>query len=66
MTLDEVKKHFNTGYQLKKITGMSYNNIYNWEKLGYVPILSQMKIECRTKGALRANLADIGVKNDGK
>ncbi len=66
MTLDEVKKHFNTGYQLKKVTGMSYNNIYNWEKLGYVPILSQMKIETRTHGALKASLNDIGAKNDRK
>ena len=62
MTLDEVKKYFNTGYQLSKVTGMSLNNIYNWEKMGYVPILSQIKIEERTNGALKARIEDVEKK----
>lgn len=63
MTLDEVKNYFVTGYGMKKMIGMSSNNISNWECLGYVPIQSQMKIEKLTNGSLKAHCSDA-VRND--
>jgi hypothetical protein len=56
MKLDEVKKYFNTGYNLNKLTGMSHVSMLNWQKLGYVPIVSQMKIQSITHGELKADL----------
>lgn len=54
MTPNDVKKYFVTGYRLTKLTGMSDNNLSNWEKMGYVPFKSQKKIEELTKGELVA------------
>lgn len=62
MTIDEVKKYFNTGYNLNKVTGMSNTSLSNWVKMGWVPILSQIKIEERTNGQLKARLEDVGAK----
>jgi hypothetical protein len=59
MKLDEVKKYFNTGYNLNKLTGMSHVSMLNWQKLGYVPIVSQITIEFRTHGELKASLDDV-------
>ncbi len=58
MTLDEVIAYFGSTVILNQVTGMSRNNIANWKRMGYVPILSQVKIERRTGGALKANLED--------
>ena len=54
MTPQEVRKYFKTGYRLTQKTGMSDNNLNNWDKLGYVPFKSQKKIEELTQGELKA------------
>lgn len=54
MTPKEVRKYFGTGYKLNQLTGMSDNNLNNWDKLGYVPFKSQKKIEELTNGELVA------------
>jgi hypothetical protein len=35
---------------------MSHANIYNWIKWGFIPIVSQIKIEKLTKGKLKADM----------
>ncbi len=55
MTPDEVKKYYKTGYMFKKITGMAAGSLGNWLKWGYVPLLSQLKIEKLTDGALKSD-----------
>lgn len=54
MTPNEVKDYFKTGYNFRKITGMSDNTIGNWLKWGYVPFKSQRKIQKLTDGVLIA------------
>lgn len=54
MTPKQVRTYFKTGYNLRQKTGMSDNNLNNWDKLGYVPFKSQKKIEELTKGELQA------------
>ena len=54
MTPQEVKEYFKTGYKFKKQTKMSENNIPNWLTTGYVPFVSQKRIELITKGELVA------------
>lgn len=54
MTPAEVRKYFVTGYKLNQKTGMSDNNLNNWDKLGYVPFKTQKKIEELTNGELVA------------
>lgn len=59
MTLDQVKKYFETSYKFYKITGMSHANLNNWLHMGFIPIKSQMRIEELTKGKLKASLTDL-------
>jgi hypothetical protein len=59
MTLDEVKKYFTNSYQFQKKTGMMHNNFMNWEKQGFVPIKTQLKLQQLTKGELKASLEHI-------
>ena len=54
MTLDEVKSYFVTGYRFEQQTGMGHSNFVRWRRIGYIPMLSQGKIEAHTNGALIA------------
>lgn len=56
MTLEEIKKYFGGGYLFWKKTGMAYSCYQYWQKIGYVPLESQRKIEKITEGYLKANL----------
>lgn len=59
MTIDEVKKYFSTSYQFQKKTGMMHNNFLNWEKKGFIPIKTQIKLQELTNGELKANLEHL-------
>jgi hypothetical protein len=37
-------------------------SLYNWKKIGYIPIASQIKIEKRTKGLFVADLEHAKAK----
>ena len=63
MTIDDVIKFFGSGYSFNKKTKISCNSFYTWKAKGYIPIVSQMKIERLTAGALKANL-NHAVKDD--
>ena len=54
MTPKDVRKFFKTGYNFRKLTGMSDNTMHNWLAAGYVPFVSQKKIEKVTNGLLVA------------
>lgn len=58
----EVKNHYKTAYKFYKATGMSPANIGNWMKWGYIPILSQYKIEENTHGKLKASWDDANAR----
>lgn len=55
MTPKEVKKYYRTLYGFNKQTGMSCSSLHNWLKWGYVPLVSQVKLEKMTNGALTAH-----------
>ena len=55
MTLEEIRKYFVTGYKFSQITGMTHTNFTNWKRKGYVPILTQNRIEQITGGQLKAD-----------
>jgi hypothetical protein len=57
MTLDEVKTYFGSSYRFSKETGFAHNNFINWRKKGYIPFLTQGKIEEMTNGNLKADYA---------
>lgn len=63
MTIDDVLKHYGSIYRFCKETGMSHNSYYNWRERGYIPIVSQMKLERLTSAVLKANLSHT-VKDD--
>ena len=54
----EVKKFFGTFESFHLETGMSTMSLHNWIKVGYIPILSQIKLEKLTDGQLKASLDD--------
>ena len=62
MTLDELLKHYGTSYQFELATGLSHTNIENWRKRGYIPLMSQRKIERVTEGLFKVRLEDLGDK----
>ena len=55
MTLDDLKNHFGNSLRFQEKTGMSHANYVHWAKCGYIPILSQMKIQKLTGGTLKAD-----------
>ena len=59
MKLDEVSEYFGSSYQFHKKTGMEHANYLNWEKKGFIPIKTQLKLEKFTNGLLKASLNHI-------
>lgn len=60
MILDELKEYFGSCYQFKKKTNFHHSCYLNWEKKGYIPIKTQIKLEHLTGGELKANLDHLG------
>lgn len=56
MTVEEVVKYFGTGYRFNKQTKMHHSNFINWQRWGFIPIKTQIRLEELTNGALKANL----------
>lgn len=66
MTLDDIKDFFGSSYRFCKDTGMSHTNYVKWKRVGYVPILTQNRIEQITKGKLKADFKDAEKKYNAK
>lgn len=62
MTLEEFDNYFSSRSNFQKKTGLSRQNVNNWRKMGYIPIVSQIRIERATEGALKASINDMGGK----
>lgn len=52
MTIQEVYDYFGSSYQLTKQVGFSPRTPPSWKKKGFVPWLSQLRIEKYTAGKL--------------
>ena len=61
MTVDEILGVYGTTYKFAKQTGLSYANVKNWQRLGYIPMSTQKKIQLITEGRL---LADVNKNNE--
>jgi hypothetical protein len=55
MILDEVIAFYGTSYNFQKITKMSHDNYRVWKRKGYIPILTQFKLEELSRGKLKAD-----------
>ena len=68
MKIEDVKRFFGSSYQFNKKTGMQHANYLNWEKKGFIPIKTQMKLELITGGQLKADLnhLDRGFDDRGR
>ncbi len=60
MTPDEVKDYFGSTYKFYKKTGMSKSTLSKWIKKGFVPALSQYKLQAITNGDLKFGMDDKG------
>jgi hypothetical protein len=58
MKFEDIKNYYKTGCNFMRETGISYQSYCNWRNNGYIPILSQMKIEALTGGILKADISD--------
>lgn len=58
MTIDEVKRFYGSSYRFSMITGMAHTNLMNWTKKGYIPYLTQKRLEELTNGILKADWKD--------
>ena len=59
MLIEEVKDYFaHNASKMQRITGVNRNSMRNWEKKGYIPIQTQVKLERLTEGKLKARLED--------
>ena len=58
MTINEVREYYGNCNQFMKRTGMSSSSFLNWVTSGFVPIISQHKLEILTNGELVARLGD--------
>lgn len=56
MTIEDVLRHYGTGYNMNKVIGLAASNVVRWKKFGYVPILTQIRIEQLSNGKLKASL----------
>lgn len=56
MTLDDIVQHFGSFYRMTKEINISTQSTVMWKKKGYIPIVTQIRIEKLTHGALKANL----------
>ncbi len=59
MTINDLKNYYKSSYAFGKATHMSPTSYQNWCSWGFVPILSQIKIEQLTGGELRADLKHV-------
>jgi len=58
MTFDEAVAHFGRKIDLARAIGITYTNLWHWQRLGYIPASSQLKIQEVTKGKLKASNQD--------
>ncbi len=59
MTFDDIKQYFGSSYNFNKKTGMSHVNFVNWQKKGYIPLCTQIKLQQLTANGLIADINDI-------
>lgn len=62
MTLDDLKDYFKSKLQFEKQTGLKRQNWHGWIKKGYIPLVSQQRIESLTGGKLKANFEHAKLK----
>jgi hypothetical protein len=62
MTLDDLKDYFKSKLQFEKQTGLKRQNWHAWIKKGFIPLVSQQRIESLTNGDLKANFEHAKLK----
>ena len=60
MTIQELKDYYKTSYAFNRATKMSHSSYQNWCEWGFIPIVSQMRLELLTLGKLKADLKHGG------
>lgn len=58
MKPQDVKDYYGSTYAFGEKTDMSPSSLQNWLKWGYVPFISQKKLEKLTEGKLVAEWSD--------
>ncbi len=58
MRIKELLEYYGTHANIMRETKVGSTSIVNWKKQGFIPILSQLKIEKVTRGLFVARLED--------
>ena len=64
MTIEEILAYYGNGNKFEKVTGFSRQNVLNWKKRGGIPLGTQYKIECASKGVLVAHRSYLSDEKD--
>lgn len=59
MGVEEAVNYFKSGNKLCKALGIARQNLTDWRRKGYIPMISQMRLEKVTKGGLKADKESI-------
>lgn len=62
MTLDDLRDYFKSKLQFEIQTGLARQNWHGWIKKGYIPLVSQQRLESLTDGKLKANFEHAQLK----
>jgi predicted site-specific integrase-resolvase len=55
MGIEESVNFFGSGNKLCKALGLARQNLTDWRRKGYIPMIQQMRLERVTEGKLRAD-----------
>ena len=59
MTLDEIYTHFNQNWaEVARELKIGTTTLQNWQRKGFIPIVSQIKIDERSDGLFVARIED--------
>jgi hypothetical protein len=59
MTLKELKAYYRNSYIFQQETGMSRINWVNWARAGYIPTMSQLRLERATMGRFKYDKSHV-------
>jgi hypothetical protein len=64
MTVDDIINFYGSALVFCKKTGIAAKTYYNWKSKGFIPEMSQMRVEYLSGGALKADLSKTKEKLD--
>jgi len=59
MTFTQICSHFGTASAAARALGLSRQSLQNWKTRGRIPFAAQYRIQLKTRGRLKADVAGL-------